>query len=205
MSGSPSANVYIQPSGEVSLVCTHDQMFSPPYCFVGASFPQSSVPYPALRGASLAIGAACAKQGIVGYVGIDFVALQSEEGLKLLAVDLNIRYTDTLAAFHMFHFLMGGVYDQGSSGKYYVDKRPGVVLVSDHHSHASATTQLRTISPHGDTEHADTDCAYFRCPRRFCGPHVPQRAGGGQRDALGCCRCTTCFWWSPAATNEAHS
>ena len=28
----------------------------------------------------------------------------------------------------LFNFLMGVVYDQGSSGKYYVDKRPGVVL-----------------------------------------------------------------------------
>jgi hypothetical protein len=128
VSGSPSANVYIQPSGEVSLVCTHDQMFSPPYCFVGASFPQSSVPFPALRAAALAVGGACAQQGIIGFVGVDFVALQSEEGLKLLAVDLNVRYTDTLAAFHMFHFLMGGQYDHGTSGKYYVDKRPGVVL-----------------------------------------------------------------------------
>jgi hypothetical protein len=30
VAGSPSANLFIEPSGEVSLACTHDQMFSPP-------------------------------------------------------------------------------------------------------------------------------------------------------------------------------
>ena len=128
VSGSPSANIWIQPSGEVSLLCTHDQMFSPPYCFVGASFPQSSVPFGALRAAAMGIGRVCAARGITGYVGVDFVAYQHPEGLRLLAVDLNIRYTDTLAAFHMFDFLMGGRYESASTGRYFVDKRPGVVL-----------------------------------------------------------------------------
>lgn len=128
VSGSPSANVFIQPSGEVSLVCTHDQIFSPPYCFVGASFPQSSVPFAAVRAAAIGIGQACAARGIIGFIGVDFVAYQSSNGLRLLAVDLNIRYTDTVAAFHMFDFLMGGQYDTVSTGRYFVDDRPGVVL-----------------------------------------------------------------------------
>ena len=109
VSGSPSANLFIEPSGEVSLLCTHDQMFSPPYCFVGASFPQSSVPFGALRAAAIGIGRVCAARGILGFVGVDFVAYQHPEGLRLLAVDLNLRYTDTLAAFHMFDFLMVSV------------------------------------------------------------------------------------------------
>lgn len=128
VSGSPSANIWVQPSGEVSLLCTHDQMFSPPYCFVGASFPQSSVPFGALRAAAMGIGRVCASRGIHGFIGVDFVAYQHPEGLRLLAVDLNLRYTDTLAAFHMFDFLMGGRYDSVNTGRYFVDKRPGVVL-----------------------------------------------------------------------------
>jgi hypothetical protein len=128
VSGSPSANLWVQPSGEVSLLCTHDQMFSPPYCFVGASFPQSSVPFGALRAAAMGIGRVCAARGIHGYIGVDFVAYQHPEGLRLLAVDLNLRYTDTLAAFHMFDFLMGGRYESANTGRYFVDKRPGVVL-----------------------------------------------------------------------------
>jgi len=128
VSGSPSANMFIQPSGEVSLLCTHDQMFSPPYCFVGASFPQSSVPFAALRAAALAVGIACAARGVIGFVGVDFVAHQDKDGLRLLAVDLNLRYTDTLAAFHMFAFLMGGQYDDLLTGRYFVDDRPGGVL-----------------------------------------------------------------------------
>ena len=74
--------------------------------FVGASFPQSSVPFGALRAAAIGIGRVCAARGILGFVGVDFVAYQHPEGLRLLAVDLNLRYTDTLAAFHMFDFLM---------------------------------------------------------------------------------------------------
>jgi len=128
------------------LLCTHDQMFSPPYCFVGASFPQSSVPFAALRAAALAVGIACAARGVIGFVGVDFVAHQDKDGLRLLAVDLNLRYTgallhvsgsskcdnryfaDTLAAFHMFAFLMGGQYDDLLTGRYFVDDRPGGVL-----------------------------------------------------------------------------
>lgn len=93
------------------------------------------------------MGIACAARGVIGFVGVDFVAHQDKDGLRLLAVDLNLRYTgallhvsgsskcdnryfaDTLAAFHMFAFLMGGQYDDLLTGRYFVDDRPVCRLI----------------------------------------------------------------------------
>lgn len=128
ITGSPSVNLCIEPNGDVSILSTHDQIFSPPYCFVGASFPQSSVPHDALANASRSIGKAAFDNGICGAIGIDFVAFQKGKGtLKIWAVDLNIRYTPTMASFSLFHFLAGGRFN-GSLGCYEVDPRAGVVL-----------------------------------------------------------------------------
>merc|ERR1712072_110820 len=68
------------------------------------------------------------ENGICGYIGIDFVAFQKGKGsLKIWAVDLNIRYTPTMASFSLFHFLAGGRFN-GNLGCYEVDPRAGVVL-----------------------------------------------------------------------------
>lgn len=136
ISGSPSVNLCIEPNGDVNILSTHDQIFSPPYCFVGASFPQSSVPHAALSDAAQAIGQAAYEEGIFGYVGVDFVAFQSEQkSLRIWAVDMNIRYTPTMASFSLFHFLAGGRFN-GHLGCYEVDPRAGVVLPSVQYSSA---------------------------------------------------------------------
>ena len=116
---SPSANLFIEPDGTLSLTSTHEQIFSSPFTFVGAAFPQTSVPFPALREATLAIGKACFDRGIVGHVGIDYVAFMDPDGLlRIWAVDLNIRVTHTAVMFGFFDFLVGGAFD-GNTGLYY--------------------------------------------------------------------------------------
>ena len=93
---SPSANLFIEPDGTLSLTSTHEQIFAAPFTFVGAAFPQTAVPFPALREATLAVGKACYDRGIVGHVGIDYVAFMDHDGLmRIWAVDLNIRVTHT--------------------------------------------------------------------------------------------------------------
>eukprot|EP00741_Cyanophora_paradoxa_P021428 tig00021352_g20686.t1 len=114
--GSPSANLLVEPDGTVSLLSTHQQLFLPggpgPFCFGGALFPQQSVPHAAVREAALAIGRECHGKGLVGYMGVDFLALREAEGAGLVmwAVDLNLRLTDTQAAFALFHFVTAGRY-----------------------------------------------------------------------------------------------
>lgn len=109
---SPSANLLIEPDGQLTIHSTHEQIFSQPFTFVGATFPQTSVPYPALREATLAIGEACFERGIIGHVGIDFVAFMDHLGmLRMWAVDLNLRLTHTCLTFNFFDFLVGGSFD----------------------------------------------------------------------------------------------
>lgn len=125
---SPSANLMIEPDGTLSVTSTHEQIFSSPYTFVGATFPQTSVPYAALRAATLAVGKACFERGIIGHVGVDYVAFVDHIGmLRIWAVDLNIRVTHTAVIFGFFDFLIGGSFD-ADSGLYHA---PSVVTSED--------------------------------------------------------------------------
>ncbi|KAL1514674.1 hypothetical protein AB1Y20_003762 [Prymnesium parvum] len=109
---SPSANLFIEPDGNLSVTSTHEQIFSKPFTFIGAAFPQTSVPFQALREATLAVGKACFERGVIGHVGIDYVAFIDFQGmLRIWAVDLNIRVTHTSVTFGFFDFLVGGSFD----------------------------------------------------------------------------------------------
>lgn len=68
------------------------------------------VPYQALAGAATAIGQVLCKQGVIGYLGIDFVTFfdKAVGAQRLWAVDLNLRLTSTACSFALFNFLMGG-------------------------------------------------------------------------------------------------
>ena len=120
VTGSPSVNLFIAPTGDVHVLATHEQIFCPAYRFVGASFPQSSVPHAALAAAATAVGEAAARAGVSGFVGVDFVVVRDDGGtggLRLWAVDLNVRPTCTQASFDLFHFVAGGSFDP-STGTY---------------------------------------------------------------------------------------
>ena len=64
---------------------------------------------------------ACFRSGIIGHVGIDFVALREEGMLRLRAVDLNLSLTSTQAAFKLFDFVCGGAFDP-KQGTYLIDQ-----------------------------------------------------------------------------------
>lgn len=114
---SPSCNLLIEPDGALSLTSTHDQVLSR-YSFVGGAFPQAAVPAGAICEAALAIALACRDAGIIGHVGVDFVAFTGAEGmLRLWAVDLNLRLTPTALSFSFFDFLVGGAFD-AATGEY---------------------------------------------------------------------------------------
>ena len=118
LSSSPSVNVLVAPDGTVGIHSAHEQIFSTPYTFVGAAFPQTAVPYAALREASLAVGRAAYERGIVGHLGVDFVSFVDSAGhLRLWAVDLNLRLTHTAVTFSFFDFLAGGRWDP-THGRY---------------------------------------------------------------------------------------
>lgn len=70
-----------------------------------------------LAQATLAVAKKCYEKGIIGYFGIDFVALRQEGFLKIWAVDLNLHMTKTQLSFQFFDLLSGGVFN-AESGVY---------------------------------------------------------------------------------------
>jgi hypothetical protein len=108
---SPSSNLFIHPDGTVALLSTHDQILSSPFVYAGCTFP-SSAPADLLHPAALTAARACYREGIIGYIGIDFVLYLDThtQHAKLCAVDLNLRLTASQCSFALFHFLMRGKY-----------------------------------------------------------------------------------------------
>jgi hypothetical protein len=121
VTGSPSVNLFIEPDGTCTVVSTHDQIFARPYVYAGALFPQQSVPPEAINALGASVGKACFAQGIIGNVGIDLVTVYdaAHDAQRLFAVDLNLRVTDTAAAFQLFDFLIQG--RNRSDGSYMVE------------------------------------------------------------------------------------
>jgi hypothetical protein len=113
---SPSVNLLLEPDGTVTITSSHDQLFSSPFLYGGATFP-SAAPANMLHNAARNIGRHCFKQGIMGYIGVDFVLLFDPEtdAHQLWAVDLNLRMSDTQSSFQLFHFLTKGTYVYQSS------------------------------------------------------------------------------------------
>lgn len=124
--GSPSANIVIEPDGTIEVSDTHDQLFSSPFVYCGATFP-STAPRDLLHSYAIQIGRACYKQGIIGHAGIDFVMWYDNQAdeRRLWAVDLNLRITATHASFKLFHFLMKGQYN--TSNRNHLDQDTGEV------------------------------------------------------------------------------
>jgi len=118
---SPSVNLLIEPTGEVSIHSTHDHIFTADYHYVGASFPQATANRRALNGAALAVAKVCAEKNIIGYVSVDFVAFRDADGQeRLWAIDLNIGVHDTVVSFELFRFLTNGHFN-ANEGAFYAD------------------------------------------------------------------------------------
>ena len=125
IASSPSVNLCVEPDGAVSVRSAHEQIFSSPFTFVGAAFPQTAVPFAALREAALSIGRTAYERGLIGHMGVDFVSFIDSQGqLRLWAVDLNLRLTHTAVTFSFFDFLVGGAFDS-ATGRYHTQPEGG--------------------------------------------------------------------------------
>ena len=112
---SPAANLFIEPNGEVNLLSIQEQIVYPQYVALGVVFPQTSVPHEAIRDAAMAVGAAAYRKKIMGYITVDFILHKRTDGLRLWAVDLDLRLT-TNAMMHQFVMLMSEACYDPTSG-----------------------------------------------------------------------------------------
>ncbi|KAL9649007.1 hypothetical protein ABK040_008386 [Willaertia magna] len=109
--GSPTVNLFIEPNGDIKILSVQEQLIYPQYCCIGAAFPHYSVPFEALREASVAIARVCYTKKIIGYISIDYIAFVENENLKIWAVDLKLQLTDNSLFHRIFEHLTQGHMD----------------------------------------------------------------------------------------------
>ncbi|KAH9084803.1 hypothetical protein Ae201684P_002042 [Aphanomyces euteiches] len=112
--GHVRASIFIEPTGGVHITSAHDQLMSPTNKHVplAAIFPQTTVPYQAIRGATLAIASSMFIKGVMGYASIDYITFSDPKATtsgklrqRLWAVQVCPGLTNTAVSFAMFAFL----------------------------------------------------------------------------------------------------
>lgn len=112
---SPSAQVRINPLGEVQAVSTHDQVLGGPsgQVFLGACFPADERYRIAVQEQARQVGAVLAEQGVIGRFAVDFLAVWDHPDGEptLWAVEINLRQGGTTHPFNTLKFITDGEYD----------------------------------------------------------------------------------------------
>lgn len=112
---SPSAQLRIDPYGEVVLLSTHDQIMGGPtgQTYLGCRFPASDIYRTEVQEIARRIGTVLAGKGVVSRFGIDFLARRREaaKDWELFALEINLRIGGTTHPFLALKFLTGGRLD----------------------------------------------------------------------------------------------
>jgi hypothetical protein len=112
---SPSAQVRLSPTGEVTLISTHDQILGGPtgQVFLGSSFPAHEDYRMRIHEAGLVIGRALASYGVVSRFGVDFLVWRQarDKPWRVTALEINLRMGGTTHPYLALQFLTGGQLD----------------------------------------------------------------------------------------------
>ncbi len=133
---SPSAQVRINPGGEVHVVSTHDQVLGGPgsQVYLGCRFPADPSYRAAIAEAALAVGRVLAGDGVVGPFGVDFLVLRGPDhgggSPGVVLSEINLRLGGTTHPFWMARLATGGRYHP-ATGELLVDGRPRCYVATD--------------------------------------------------------------------------
>ena len=112
---SPSAQLRIDPQGEVVLLSTHDQILGGPSCQVyqGCRFPAAEPYRRQLQEAGRRVGGVLAAKGVVSRFGVDFFVGRGsgQTDWEVFALEINLRIGGTTHPFLALQFLTGGRLD----------------------------------------------------------------------------------------------
>jgi hypothetical protein len=111
---SPSAQLRINPIGEVQPISTHDQVLGGPegQVFEGATFPADAGYRLDVQRAGEQVGEALSQAGVIGRFAVDFMARGREDGgWDLFALEINLRQGATTHPFNTLKFITDGHYD----------------------------------------------------------------------------------------------
>ncbi|MEP7230227.1 MAG: peptide ligase PGM1-related protein [Ginsengibacter sp.] len=116
---SPSVQCLINPSHDVEILSTHDQVLGGEdgQEFIGASFPANSEYNISLAEEGYKIASALAKKGGLGRFAIDFISVKQNNVWVHYAIEINLRKGGTTHPYFMLQFLTDGVYN-AEKGEY---------------------------------------------------------------------------------------
>jgi len=117
-SASPSAQLRIDPQGEVVLLSTHDQILGGPsgQVYQGCRFPAAEPYRRMVQDAALRVGRVLSRRGVVSRFGVDFYAGRRAGSAEweIHALEINLRIGGTTHPFLALQFLTGGKLDPES-------------------------------------------------------------------------------------------
>ena len=128
---SPSVQMRLSPHGEAEVLSTHDQVLGGPHgqTYFGCRFPADEAYADTIAREALKVGRRLAREGALGRVALDFVAVQDAAGeWQPYAVEINLRCGGTTHPFFALQSLTDGVYEldegrflvPGGAQKFYV-------------------------------------------------------------------------------------
>ncbi|XP_048255584.1 IQ domain-containing protein H-like isoform X2 [Haliotis rufescens] len=150
-----TVDMMIEPSGVINILTCGDQIHAEtPFSCWGLSLPQSSIEPDTLNTACYKVAEACKSRGIVGYYTIDFVTFIDGKTMeqRLWALDLSLRYSDTLAMFQLVCYVTAGSLDTDthtlnvSPSK--TDKKPKRRRLHGQEEDSPSSTRYAVMSTH---------------------------------------------------------
>lgn len=118
---SPSAQMRINPDGDVRLVSTHDQVLGGPTAqtYVGCRFPAAGTYRALIQDDAMKIGRVLRDRGVISRFGVDFVTYRDTDGnWRAAAIEINLRMGGTTPPFLALQFLTGGEIEP-ASGRFF--------------------------------------------------------------------------------------
>ena len=111
---SPSAQIDLLPSGEVTVLATHEQVLggAGAQVYMGCRFPADPAYAATLARHALAVGEQLARRGVIGRASVDFAAARDAAGRwEVYALEMNLRKGGTTHPYSALRNLVPGRYD----------------------------------------------------------------------------------------------
>ena len=110
---SPSAQFRVDPTGNLEIISTHDQVLggSNSQVFLGCRFPADREYRLDIQDLGFRAAKVLASKGVLGRFGIDFISVPEDNGWRHYAIEINLRKGGTTHPFLMLQFLTEGSYD----------------------------------------------------------------------------------------------
>jgi len=108
----PSAQLRINPLGEIELISTHEQIMGGQsgQVFLGSSFPADPDYACDLHAPAMAVAVALRERGVLGRFSLDFVSVKEGPRWRHYAIEINLRKGGTTLPYQMLQFLTNGRY-----------------------------------------------------------------------------------------------